>query len=168
MRVMIFIDATTYSESVISTPSIGWSASVGPMQNGMTYIVRPRMLPRYRSVIVVFISAGSTQLLVGPGAVLGGRTDEGAFLDAGDVVGIGGGPERVGLLLLVQLDEGARVDEAGRHAVPLVGGAVAPHDAVGHGQVRDLAHPGEESIVLGRRRIEPWHGRSRHGALLRK
>ena len=65
-------------------------------------------------------------------------------------------------------DDVARVDEAGRHAVPLLGGAVAPHDAIGHGQVRDLAHPGEESIVLGRRRIEPWHGRSRHGALLRK
>src|SRR6478735_2215255 len=66
MRVMIFMDATTYSESVISTPSIGGSASAGPMQNGMTYIVRPRMLPRYSSVIVIFISAGSTQLLVGP------------------------------------------------------------------------------------------------------
>ena len=43
---MIFIDATTYSESVISTPSIGRSAVVGPMQNGMTYMVRPRMHPR--------------------------------------------------------------------------------------------------------------------------
>ena len=43
---MIFIEATTYSESVISTPSIGVSASAGPMQNGMTYIVRPRMHPR--------------------------------------------------------------------------------------------------------------------------
>ena len=46
MRVMIFIDATTYAESVISTPSIGYSASSGPMQNGITYIVRPRMEPR--------------------------------------------------------------------------------------------------------------------------
>ena len=36
------------------------------MQNGMTYIVRPRMQPRYSSVIVDFISAGSIQLLVGP------------------------------------------------------------------------------------------------------
>ena len=66
IRVMIFMDATTYSESVISTPSIGGVASSGPMQNGMTNIVRPRMHPRYSSVIVVFISAGATQLLVGP------------------------------------------------------------------------------------------------------
>ena len=36
------------------------------MQNGMTYIVRPRMQPRYSSVIVCFISAGAIQLLVGP------------------------------------------------------------------------------------------------------
>src|SRR4051795_1119913 len=63
---MIFMDATTYSESVISTPSMGFSAVSGPMQNGMTYMVRPRMHPRYNSVIVAFISAGSHQLLVTP------------------------------------------------------------------------------------------------------
>src|SRR5882757_8932369 len=65
-RVMTCIDTTTYSESVNSTPSIGWSASNGPMQNGMTYIVRPRIQPRYSSVMIDFISAGSIQLLVGP------------------------------------------------------------------------------------------------------
>src|SRR3712207_3378289 len=36
------------------------------MTNGTTYIVRPRMQPRYRSVITAFISVGSIQLLVGP------------------------------------------------------------------------------------------------------
>src|SRR5918997_7005946 len=64
--VMIFMDATTYSESVISTPSMGRSAVSGPMQNGTTYMVRPRMHPRYSSVMVVFISTGSHQLLVTP------------------------------------------------------------------------------------------------------
>src|SRR5919198_1876783 len=66
ISVMIFIEATTYSESVISTPRNGSSASSGPMQNGITYIVRPRIQPRYSSVMVAFISAGSIQLLVGP------------------------------------------------------------------------------------------------------
>src|SRR5947209_5894377 len=66
IRVITFIDTTTYSESVISTPSLGSSAPSGPMQNGTTYIVRPRMQPRYRSVIRDRISAGSIQLLVGP------------------------------------------------------------------------------------------------------
>ena len=65
-RVMIRIDRTTYSESVISTPSFGSSEPSGPMQNGMTNMVRPRMLPRYRPVAVSRICAGSTQLLVGP------------------------------------------------------------------------------------------------------
>ena len=63
---MIRIEATTYAESVISTPNIGFSAVSGPMQNGTTYRVRPRMLPRYSSVISAFISAGAIQLLVGP------------------------------------------------------------------------------------------------------
>src|ERR1700710_740011 len=66
MRAITRIETTTYSESVSSTPNIGFSASTGPMQNGMTYIVRPRMPPRYSSVMTDFISAGSIQLLVGP------------------------------------------------------------------------------------------------------
>jgi hypothetical protein len=38
----------------------------GPIENGTTYIVRPRMQPLKRSVSVSRISAGSRQLLVGP------------------------------------------------------------------------------------------------------
>src|SRR5205814_3530715 len=66
IRVMMRIDATTYGLSVISTPYIGSTAVNGPMQNGMTYMVRPCMQPRYRSVMVRFISAGAIQLFVGP------------------------------------------------------------------------------------------------------
>src|SRR5579859_6913285 len=66
MRVMMRIDATTYGESVISTPNMGDCAVSGPMQNGTTYMVRPRMQPRYSSVMTRFISSGAIQLLVGP------------------------------------------------------------------------------------------------------
>ena len=66
---MVRMETTTYSESVISTPSFGSSALSGPMQNGTTYMVRPRMQPRYRSVMVARISAGSIQLLVGPASI---------------------------------------------------------------------------------------------------
>ena len=45
MRIMTRMETTTYSESVSSTPNIGFSASTGPMQNGITYIVRPFMQP---------------------------------------------------------------------------------------------------------------------------
>ena len=51
---------------MISTPSCGTSAVSGPMQYGITYIVRPRIDPRYRSVIRAFISSGAIQLLVAP------------------------------------------------------------------------------------------------------
>src|SRR2546430_15993418 len=63
---MIRMLATTYGLSVISTPNIGFGAFNWPIQNGMTYMVRPLMLPRYRSVMTRFISAGAIQLLVGP------------------------------------------------------------------------------------------------------
>ena len=41
----------------------------GPIENGMTYSVRPRMDPRNKSVSVAFISSGSRQLLVGPASI---------------------------------------------------------------------------------------------------
>ncbi len=63
---MIRIDTATYGESVISTPSWEMSPPSGPMQNGTTYIVRPRMLPSNSLPKVWRISAGAIQLLVGP------------------------------------------------------------------------------------------------------
>ena len=66
MRVMMRIDTATYGESVISTPMWAMFEPSGPMENGTTYIVRPRIEPRNRSVRTPRISAGSRQLLVGP------------------------------------------------------------------------------------------------------
>ena len=40
------------------------------MQNGITYMVRPRMAPRNRPFSVPRISSGATQLLVGPASSL--------------------------------------------------------------------------------------------------
>src|ERR1700737_3275514 len=44
--------------------------SSGPLLNGTTYIVRPRMQPANRPRRVSFISRGATQLLVGPASSL--------------------------------------------------------------------------------------------------
>src|SRR5574344_3163828 len=66
MRVMIFMLQTTYAESVISTPFLEMSEPSGPMQNGITYMVRPCIQPLYRPVIVALSSLGSIQLFVGP------------------------------------------------------------------------------------------------------
>ena len=48
------------------TPISAIGEPIGPMLNGTTYIVWPRMLPRKRSVSSSRISAGSRQWLVGP------------------------------------------------------------------------------------------------------
>ena len=45
IRAITRIEAVTYAESVTSMPNIGFSASRWPITNGMTYIVRPAMLP---------------------------------------------------------------------------------------------------------------------------
>src|SRR3982750_2126978 len=65
IRVMIFILTTTYGESVICTPNCEMGEPIGPMQKGITYIVRPRIEPSNFGVSVAFISAGAIQLLVG-------------------------------------------------------------------------------------------------------
>ena len=45
MRVMIRIDTATYAESVSWMPISAIGEPSGPMLNGTTYIVRPRIAP---------------------------------------------------------------------------------------------------------------------------
>src|SRR6476469_2926355 len=63
-RVIVPMLNATYGESVISTPMYDSREPRGPMLNGTTYIVRPRIAPRNRPSSVVRISAGARQLLV--------------------------------------------------------------------------------------------------------
>src|SRR5262245_66016901 len=63
MRCML---ATTYGESLSSTPILAIGEPTGPMLYGITYMVRPFMAPANRVLSVAFISAGSRQWLVGP------------------------------------------------------------------------------------------------------
>jgi hypothetical protein len=66
MRVMIRMLTATYGESVSWTPMWAIGDPNGPIENGTTYMVRPLIEPRNRSVRVARISAGSRQWLVGP------------------------------------------------------------------------------------------------------
>src|SRR6185437_3729782 len=66
MRVMMRMLTTTYAESVSCTPICDAGESIGPIQNGKTYIVRPRMQPSNRPFSLRRIENGSSQLLVGP------------------------------------------------------------------------------------------------------
>jgi hypothetical protein len=66
MRVMMRMLVTTYGLSLNSTPICAIGEPSGPIENGTTYIVRPRIAPSNRPSSVVRISAGAIQLLVGP------------------------------------------------------------------------------------------------------
>ena len=55
---------------MICTPILAIGEPSGPMLNGMTYIVRPRMQPSNSPLSVARISAGGAQLLVGPASSL--------------------------------------------------------------------------------------------------
>ena len=66
MRVMMRMLTTTYGLSESSMPMCAIGLPSGPIENGTTYIVRPRMQPSKRPSSVARISAGATQLLVGP------------------------------------------------------------------------------------------------------
>ena len=61
---------TTYGESVSWTPICAIGEPIGPMLNGSTYMVRPRILPANRPRSFLRISNGFTQLFVGPAACL--------------------------------------------------------------------------------------------------
>src|ERR1700675_4052587 len=65
-RVMIAMLTATYGESVISMPTGAIGEPSGPIENGTTYMVRPRIEPEKRPLNVARISAGSRQLFVGP------------------------------------------------------------------------------------------------------
>jgi hypothetical protein len=66
VRVMTAMLTTTYGESVSWTPSCEMAPPSGPIENGTTNIVRPRIEPAKTPRSSARISSGSRQLLVGP------------------------------------------------------------------------------------------------------
>src|SRR5438034_4903425 len=69
-RAMMCMFATTYGESLISTPIFDIGDPIGPMEYGMTYIVRPCIVPAKRWESLCLIFTGSSQLFVGPASSL--------------------------------------------------------------------------------------------------
>ena len=147
---MTRIETTTYAESVISTPNIGFSASRWPITNGMTYIVRPVMQPAYSPRMRSFISPGSIQLLVGPASFSSTRADVGAVLDAGDVGGVGAAQNELGL---VAGSSRVKVPVATSESVSSVHSSSEPvHQWIRSGVViaGDLGDEVEDALVGGR------------------
>ncbi len=111
------------------------------MQNGTTYIVRPRMQPSKRPANVARISAGAIQLLVGPASASFSEQMKVRSSTRATSLGSEARVEGVRALLGVQPHERAAVDQLGGQPVPFLLRAVAPHDGVGLGQFGDLADP---------------------------
>src|ERR1700712_5153873 len=153
MRAITRIETTTYSESVSSTPNIGFSASTGPMQNGMTYIVRPRMHPRYSSVMTDFISAGSIQLLVGPASA--SSTEQMKVRSSTRATSRGSEAH--------QNEFGfASRRRKGREPLPLLVAAVHPDHLVRGRQLCHLLHPCQQSGMGGGGVVETGSGHGSH------
>ena len=121
----------------------------GPMQNGMTYIVRPRMRAREkpRQLQLHLVRVAPVVRRSGVHAAL--RADERAVLHARHVVGIAPGEKAVGTLLGIEPAEGARLHELIAQDVPLGVGAVAPVNAVRLEEGGVLIDPLDKSRVLG-------------------
>ena len=90
------------------------------MQYGRTYIVRPRIEPRKRSMRIAFMSSGSIQLLVAP-ASLGSRLQMNVRSSTrATSVGSEAHQNEFGFLSGVQPDEGAVLDQQVGDAGPLL------------------------------------------------
>ena len=138
-------------ESDNSTPIWAIGEPSGPIENGMTYIVRPRIEPRNSarprlSPSMARISAGAIQLLVGP-ASSWRRANERAILDPGDVAGGRHGQVALRSQLGLSSLQRSGVDHLGAQAVVLV---LAPsHQSTsGFGQRRHIGDPVEHLPVL--------------------
>jgi hypothetical protein len=113
----------------------------GPIENGITYIVRPRMQPANRPFSVERICAGSIQLLVGPASCavsvqMKVRSSTRATSDGSDQR-----QEGIRPLGRVQLPQRAGANHLLAQALGFLRRAVAPQDAVGLRQAGDRARP---------------------------
>ena len=120
----------------------------GPIENGMTYIVRPRIAPVYSSLELPAHLAGIAPVVRRAGVGLALGADERAVLDAGDVGRVGMGPEAVRTLVRIERGERASGDEIGAQLGVLLRRTVAPVDAVGLEDRRPVRRPIVRSLSL--------------------
>ena len=115
--------------------------SIGPMQYGTTYSVRPLMQPVNSASILACASAGRHPVVVRAGVFAVARADESQVLDAGDVGRTGAVQITIRVGGLVELDKIAaakhRFDQCRVFGVR----PGAPVNRIRLGQSRDLLDP---------------------------
>ena len=153
MRAMMRMFTTTYGESVSCTPICAIGEPIGPMLNGSTYIVRPRMQPSNSSLQLAPHFVGIDPVVGRAGVVLRQRADERAVLDARHVARVGPRVVTARPELLVELDERAARNHLRAQRVVFLLRSVDPMDEMRLRERRDLLDPLEQMLVL-RQRVE--------------
>ena len=159
MRVISFMLTTTYGLSVSSMPTCAMWLPSGPIENGTTYIVRPRMQPANSRRIVARISAGATQLLVGPASSSRSLQMNVRSSTRATSLGIGKGEIGIGPQRRVEPTQRSARDHLGAQPVVLGLAAVAPDDAIRRGERGGLANPRAKAANAERtkaRRRRKW------------
>ena len=132
------------------------------MQNGTTYIVRPRMEPRYSSLMSGRISAGSIQLLVGPASI--SRSEQMKVRDSTRATSDGSDSARYefGCFSSLSFWKVPASTRCAAEPLELLVGAVGKHHPVWLSQLGDLLNPGQQPLVLGRCVVQTRNGRCGH------
>ena len=145
IRVMMRMLTTTYGLSVISTPMCAIGLPSGPIENGTTYIVRPRMQPSKSPSQRRAHLRGRHPVVRRPRVFLALAADERAVLDARDVGRVRAREEAVRAAAADRADAASRGDHL--VAQPLVFGiaAVAPDDPRRAESDPRSAHPVEQA-----------------------
>ncbi len=147
IRVMIRMLTTTYGLSDTSMPMCAIGLPIGPIENGTTYIVRPRMQPLKRPSSVRRISARRDPVIGRAGVVLLLAADERAVLDPRHVGRIREGKVAAGPLDRIEPGQRAGRNHLRAQAVVFGLAAVAPDDAFRLRQRGDFADPSHEPGV---------------------
>lgn len=117
------------------------------MENGTTYIVRPRMDPFRSPFRVLRISAGSHQLLVGPASSFSSEQMKVRSSTRATSEGFRTTQEAVGSKVRVQPDERAGIHQELAKAIVLGQRAIAPGDGVRCSEGRHFIHPANHGVV---------------------
>ncbi len=144
---MMRMFTTTYGESVSCTPICDMGDPIGPMLNGSTYMVRPRMHPLNSPFSFLRISNGIYPVVRRPGVVFRQRADECAVLHPSHIARIRARVIAARPKLLVQLDESAASHHLGAQRLVLFFRSIHPMDAVRLGQLGHFLHPTEQVFV---------------------
>src|SRR6266702_344534 len=152
----IFEAGCPYAEPVsCCTPICESGEPTGPMENGRTYMVRPRIEPLKSSFSRLRIANGFSQSFRWTGVVLRKRTNKSTILHASNIVRGTAGIITTRPEVLIKFDERAGGDELGAQPFVLLVGTIDPMNRCRLREIRHLLHPAKQ-VLVGRHRARTF------------